>query len=181
MLLYKCMHVILYVIYKMRNISCKQSSVADPWHFGVDPDPAIFFIDLRCQQKTIFFQQSCPADYFLKLDFSNMAKRSHKPVGIIYNYYICSPPPPPPPGTPEEKRNANIDPDTCKCIRWNCAEECAFSANPSFLNRQRKAGWFSRLLQNWFWFWNKLCANGDRDMPSALFLKKCSRCTFPSK
>jgi hypothetical protein len=23
------------------------TSVADPWHFGVDPDPAIFVIDLQ--------------------------------------------------------------------------------------------------------------------------------------
>ncbi len=42
----------------MRNISCKQSSVADPWHFGVDPDPAIFLIDFQdAKQKTNFFKK----------------------------------------------------------------------------------------------------------------------------
>ncbi len=33
------------------------SSVADPWHFGVDPDPdpAIFVIDLQDSSKKIIF------------------------------------------------------------------------------------------------------------------------------
>ncbi len=30
-------------------------SVADPWHFGVDPDPGIFFIDLQDAYKKLFF------------------------------------------------------------------------------------------------------------------------------
>ncbi len=50
---------------KMRNISCKQSSVADPWHFGVDPDPAIFFIDLQDANKKQIFSEK----FFLLITF----------------------------------------------------------------------------------------------------------------
>ncbi len=30
-------------------------SAADPWHFGVDPDPSIFIIDLQDANKIFFF------------------------------------------------------------------------------------------------------------------------------
>ncbi len=84
----------------------KQSSVADPWHFGVDPDPrihasdrildpdpAIFVIDLQDASKkqicyTIF------SAYFLKVHlhhFSKMKsqKESQNSKNQGFSYYFC--------------------------------------------------------------------------------------------
>ncbi len=93
--------------------SSAHSSVADPWHFGVDPDPWIrirgsmpltngsgsaesFYFHhwpSRCQQKTDL-KKSFSAYYFLKVPFSSIfkgkkSKRSHKSVEIMVFLTIC--------------------------------------------------------------------------------------------
>ncbi len=76
-----------------------QGSVADPWHFGVDPDPliyaclrlmdpdlvpdsSIFVINLQDENKKLIFKKV----YFLKEHLHHFSKikskRSHKTVGI---------------------------------------------------------------------------------------------------
>ncbi len=58
------------------------TSVADPWHFGTDPDPdpAIFAIDLQEANKKLFFSSFSPY-YFLKLQLHNFSKiKDHKEV-----------------------------------------------------------------------------------------------------
>ncbi len=50
---------ILYLHHKSLAIwrAIPLSSVADPWHFSVDPDPSIFIIDLQdANKKLIFFK-----------------------------------------------------------------------------------------------------------------------------
>jgi hypothetical protein len=41
------------------NLKSRLTSVPDPWHFGVDPDPAIFVIDLQEAVKKLFFLFFC--------------------------------------------------------------------------------------------------------------------------
>jgi hypothetical protein len=51
--------------------------VADPWHFGVDPDPAIFVIDLRNARKKLekkIFNTIFSAYYFLKVHLQHFSK-----------------------------------------------------------------------------------------------------------
>ncbi len=50
------------------------SSVADPWQFGLDPDPAIFVIDLRDINKKQIFVKNVYAYYFLKVHLHNFSK-----------------------------------------------------------------------------------------------------------
>ncbi len=72
----------------------RSSSVADPWHFGVDPDPdprihasdwwiririldpdpAIFVIDLQDASKKTIFLHNFSAYYFLKLHLHHFSK-----------------------------------------------------------------------------------------------------------
>jgi hypothetical protein len=44
---------------KQKDLSIRLNSVADPWHFGTDPDsapePAIFVINLQDANKKLFF------------------------------------------------------------------------------------------------------------------------------
>ncbi len=49
-------------------------SVADAWHFGVDPDPAIFVTDLQDANKKRIFKESFSAYYFLKVHLHNFSK-----------------------------------------------------------------------------------------------------------
>ena len=55
----KLQNCIKQVIYNPTNKVFASSSVADPWHFGVDPDtdpdPAIFVIDLQDASKKLIF------------------------------------------------------------------------------------------------------------------------------
>ncbi len=90
-------------------------SVADPWHFGVDPDPdpcpwrmdpdpAIFVIDLQDASKKLIFNKNFLAYYFLKLHlhhfyflklhlhhFSKIKsqKVSQKSRNQGFSYYFC--------------------------------------------------------------------------------------------
>ncbi len=48
----------------MRMIRIRMNSVADPWLFGVDPDPAIFVIDLQDVSKKLILTQ-----FFLLITF----------------------------------------------------------------------------------------------------------------
>ncbi len=54
------------------------TSVADLWHFGVDPDadpdPAIFVIDLQDANKKLIFLTSFSAYYFLKVHLHHFSK-----------------------------------------------------------------------------------------------------------
>jgi hypothetical protein len=55
-------------------------SVADPWHFGVDPDPAIFVTDLQDANKKIILKKFS-AYYFLKVNLHKFPKiKSQKEV-----------------------------------------------------------------------------------------------------
>ncbi len=58
-------------------------SVADPLHFGTDPDldPAIFVIDLQDANKKLILKKSLSAYYFLKVHLHHFSKiKSHKEV-----------------------------------------------------------------------------------------------------
>jgi hypothetical protein len=64
-------------------------SVADPWHFGVDPDPdpAIFIIDLQDANKKLikkkkFFCILLFEGTFISFFIDLKSKRSHKTVEI---------------------------------------------------------------------------------------------------
>ncbi len=53
------------------------SSVADPWHFGVDPDPAAFVIDHQVANKKLI-KKSFSAYYFLKVHLHHLSKIKSK-------------------------------------------------------------------------------------------------------
>jgi hypothetical protein len=56
-----------------KNYLLLVASVVDPWHFGTDPDPAIFVCDLQDDSKNFF--------YFLKQRLHHFSKiKSHKEV-----------------------------------------------------------------------------------------------------
>ncbi len=62
------------------------SGSADPWLWLMDPDPAIFVIDLQDANQKLIYKKKFSADYFLKVQlhyFSKIkSKRNHKTVGI---------------------------------------------------------------------------------------------------
>ncbi len=72
----------------LASLGCKKlhvsASVADPWHFGTDPDPAIFVIDLQDAGKNKFFLQVfllITFWLFLKVHLHNFSKtKSQKEV-----------------------------------------------------------------------------------------------------
>jgi hypothetical protein len=70
-----------YNILESDNVLC---SVADPWHFGVDPDPdpVIFLIDLQdVNKKLICLLERFFAYYFLKVPLHHFSKiKSQKEV-----------------------------------------------------------------------------------------------------
>jgi hypothetical protein len=61
------------------------TSVADPWHFGLDPVPAIFIIDLQDANKKLI-KKRFSACYFLKVHIHHFSKiksqKSQKTVEI---------------------------------------------------------------------------------------------------
>ncbi len=63
--------------------ACNQSSFADPWHFGVDPDPSIFITDLQdANKKLIFFHKVFLHITFCSYFYIIFQRRSHKTVKI---------------------------------------------------------------------------------------------------
>jgi hypothetical protein len=55
----------------------------------MDPDPAIFVIDLQDASKKLIFYKNFSAYYFLKVHLHNFSK-SHKLVEIkVFLYYFC--------------------------------------------------------------------------------------------
>jgi hypothetical protein len=69
-------------------------SVADPWHFGVDPDPANFIIDLQDANKNKFFKTIFSAYYFLKVHLHHFSKIKSQKQSLNsrnqgFPYYFC--------------------------------------------------------------------------------------------
>jgi hypothetical protein len=81
-------------------------SVADPWHFGggsgsadpglglMDPDPAIFVIDLQDASKNKFFYKIFSAYYFLKVHLHHFSKIKSQKESLNsrnqgFSYYFC--------------------------------------------------------------------------------------------
>ncbi len=69
-------------------------SVPDPWHFGVDPDPAIFVIDLQDASKKLIFNTIFSAYYFLKIHLHHFSKiksqkESQNRGNQGFSYYFC--------------------------------------------------------------------------------------------
>ncbi len=71
----------------------RAASVADPWHFGEDPDPGFRHWPSRCKQKTNFLTQFFCL-LFLKVHLHHFSKiKSHKESQNSRNqgfsYYFC--------------------------------------------------------------------------------------------
>ncbi len=70
------------------------SSVPDTWHFGVDPDPAIFVIDLQDANMKLIFLTSFSAYYSLRYIYiifkdKKIQKKSQNSRNQGFSYYFC--------------------------------------------------------------------------------------------
>ncbi len=65
------------------------SGSADLYRCLMDPDPAIYVIDLQDATKKLIFLKKDSAYYFLKVHLHHFLKMSHKKVRIKFSYYCC--------------------------------------------------------------------------------------------
>ncbi len=109
------------------NYTILTFSVPEPWHFGTNPDPALFVSDLQDANKKYFFSLSFYALSFWFFKYKK-SQRSHKTVEIkewqnpqpdLYKYIAD-----PDAGGPETYRSGTLLTSYCYCSTHDLSSQC---------------------------------------------------------